>query len=188
MRYPPGEISGWRLFLQDPLNVAHLSQQILPKGLVWHDWRERRGELFQAVNLEKNMMGLLLGLIITVAAFNIITSLSLLVMEKQSEVAILQTLGLTRRQVMAVFVVQGASSGIIGAFVGALLGILLANYLNQWIPLLGLMADGVVLPVAIQLSQVITIVFFAILLALLSTLYPAWRAASTPPVEALRYE
>src|SRR5699024_1950872 len=94
MRYPQGDITGWRLFLDQPLKVDVLSQQTLPEGLVWTDWRERKGEFFQAVKMEKNMMGLLLSLIIAVAAFNIITSLSLLVMEKQAEVAILKTLGL----------------------------------------------------------------------------------------------
>lgn len=90
MRYPAGHITGWRLFLNEPLKVDTLSQQNLPDGLIWTDWRERKGEFFQAVKMEKNMMGLLLSLIIAVAAFNIITSLSLLVMEKQAEVAILK--------------------------------------------------------------------------------------------------
>ena len=93
MRYPAGNITGWRLFLQQPLAVDTLSQQALPAGTVWKDWRDRKGELFQAVRMEKNMMGLLLSLIVAVAAFNIITSLGLLVMEKQGEVAILQTQG-----------------------------------------------------------------------------------------------
>ncbi|WP_139778925.1 FtsX-like permease family protein, partial [Salmonella enterica] len=94
----------------------------LPQGTKWQDWRERKGELFQAVRMEKNMMGLLLSLIVAVAAFNIITSLGLMVMEKQGEVAILQTQGLTPRQIMMVFMVQGASAGIIGALLGAALG------------------------------------------------------------------
>ncbi|MCX2958360.1 MAG: lipoprotein-releasing system transmembrane subunit LolC, partial [Serratia symbiotica] len=93
MRYPAGNITGWRLFLQQPLMVDTLSQQTLPQGTEWKDWRERKGELFKAVHMEKNMMGLLLSLIVAFAAFNIITSLGLLVMEKQSEVAILQTQG-----------------------------------------------------------------------------------------------
>ena len=112
MRYPAGNITGWRLWLNEPLKVDVLSQQTLPAGTEWKDWRERKGELFQAVRMEKNMMGLLLSLIVAVAAFNIITSLGLMVMEKQGEVAILQTQGLTPRQIMAVFMVQGASAGI----------------------------------------------------------------------------
>lgn len=188
MRYPAGNITGWRLFLNQPLAVDTLSKQTLPEGTQWQDWRDRKGELFQAVRMEKNMMGLLLSLIVAVAAFNIITSLGLMVMEKQGEVAILQTQGLTRRQIMAVFIVQGASAGIIGALLGALLGTLLASQLNNLMPVIGAVLDGAALPVAIEPLQVIVIALVAMAVALLSTLYPSWRAAATQPAEALRYE
>ncbi|EPH6760749.1 lipoprotein-releasing ABC transporter permease subunit LolC [Cronobacter dublinensis] len=188
MRYPAGNITGWRLWLNEPLKVDALSQQTLPAGTEWHDWRDRKGELFQAVRMEKNMMGLLLSLIVAVAAFNIITSLGLMVMEKQGEVAILQTQGLTRRQIMAVFMVQGASAGVIGALFGALLGALLASQLNNLMPVIGAFLDGAALPVVIEPLQVIGIVLAAMAVALLSTLYPSWRAAATEPAEALRYE
>ena len=179
MRYP--------LWLDQPLQVDTLSQQTLPPGTQWQDWRERKGELFQAVRMEKNMMGLLLSLIVAVAAFNIITSLGMMVMEKQGEVAILQTQGLTPRQIMAVFMVQGASAGIVGALLGAVLGALLASQLNNLMPI-GAFLDGAALPVAIEPLQVIVIALVAMVLALLSTLYPSWRAAATQPAEALRYE
>lgn len=188
MRYPLGNITGWRLWLAEPLKVDVLSQQTLPQGTEWKDWRERKGELFQAVRMEKNMMGLLLSLIIAVAAFNIITSLGLLIMEKQGEVAILQTQGLTRRQIVAVFMVQGASAGIIGTLLGTLLGVLLASQLNNLMPVIGLFLDGAALPVDINVWQVVTIALSAMIVALLSTLYPSWRAAAVQPAEALRYE
>ena len=188
MRYPVGNITGWRLWLNEPLKVDTLSQQTLPQGTKWQDWRERKGELFQAVRMEKNMMGLLLSLIVAVAAFNIITSLGLMVMEKQGEVAILQTQGLTPRQIMMVFMVQGASAGIIGALLGAVLGALLASQLNNLMPIIGVLLDGAALPVAIEPLQVIVIALVAMAIALLSTLYPSWRAAATQPAEALRYE
>ncbi|ECE6547683.1 lipoprotein-releasing ABC transporter permease subunit LolC [Salmonella bongori] len=188
MRYPAGHITGWRLWLDEPLKVDTLSQQTLPSGTKWQDWRERKGELFQAVRMEKNMMGLLLSLIVAVAAFNIITSLGLMVMEKQGEVAILQTQGLTPRQIMMVFMVQGASAGIIGALLGAALGALLASQLNNLMPIIGAFLDGAALPVAIEPLQVIVIALVAMAIALLSTLYPSWRAAATQPAEALRYE
>ncbi|MDE9563403.1 lipoprotein-releasing ABC transporter permease subunit LolC [Xenorhabdus bovienii] len=187
-RYPIDNITGWRLYLNQPLTVDVLSQQTLPEGLVWQDWRERKGEFFQAVRMEKNMMGLLLSLIIAVAAFNIITSLSLLVMEKQGEIAILQTQGLTRRQVMAIFMIQGGSAGIIGALLGTGLGVLLSSQLNSLMPLVGLLTDGIQLPVAIDITQVVLIATSAMLISLLSTLYPSWRAAAIQPAEALRYE
>ncbi|MEQ9968339.1 lipoprotein-releasing ABC transporter permease subunit LolC [Pectobacterium carotovorum] len=188
MRYPANHITGWRLWLEKPLSVDTLSTQTLPEGTVWKDWRERKGELFQAVRMEKNMMGLLLSLIVAVAAFNIITSLGLLVMEKQGEVAILQTQGLTQRQIMMVFMVQGGSAGVIGALLGALLGTLLASQLNTLMPVLGVLLDGAALPVAIDPVQVVTIAISAMVIALLSTLYPSWRAAAVQPAEALRYE
>ncbi|WP_413730694.1 lipoprotein-releasing ABC transporter permease subunit LolC [Sodalis sp. RH22] len=188
MRYPAGNITGWRLWLQKPLDVEAVSRQQLPEGTQWKDWRERKGELFQAVRMEKNMMGLLLSLIVAVAAFNIITSLGLLVMEKQGEVAILQTLGLTRRQVMLVFMVQGAGAGIIGALLGTGLGVLLASQLNNLMPVIGAFLDGAELPVDIDSLQVATIAVLAMVVALLSTLYPSWRAAAVHPAEALRYE
>lgn len=188
MRYPAGNITGWRLWLNEPLKVDELSQQTLPEGTVWKDWRERKGELFQAVRMEKNMMGLLLSLIIAVAAFNIITSLGLMVMEKQGEVAILQTQGLNRRQIMAVFMIQGASAGIVGALLGAVLGALLASQLNNLMPVIGALLDGAALPVAIEPLQVVGIALAAMAIALLSTVYPSWRAAATQPAEALRYE
>lgn len=125
------------------------------------------------------MMGLLLSLIVAVAAFNIITSLGLMVMEKQGEVAILQTQGLTPRQIMMVFMVQGASAGIIGAILGAALGALLASQLNNLMPIIGVLLDGAALPVAIEPLQVIVIALVAMAIALLSTLYPSWRCRHT---------
>ena len=188
MRYPPGTITGWRLFLQLPLTVEKLSHQALPAGTRWTDWRERKGELFAAVRMEKNIMGLLLSLIIAVAAFNIITSLGLLVLEKQAEVAILQTQGLNRWQVMAVFTLQGAGAGIIGTVLGVTFGILLASQLNIVLPIFGFLVDGASLPVAIEPLQVMNIALLAMIIALLSAIYPSWHAATAPPVEALRYE
>jgi len=109
-------------------------------------------------------------------------------MEKQGEVAILKTQGLPRRQIMALFMVQGASAGIIGARRGAVRGVVLATQLNTIMPALGLMLDGGSLPVDIEPMQVVVIALVAMVIALLSTLYPSWRAAAAQPAEALRYE
>lgn len=188
MRYPAGEVTGWRLWLQQPLAVDQLSAQPLPDGIVWKDWRDRKGELFQAMRIEKNTMSLLLSMIVAVAIFNIITSLGLLVMEKQAEVAILQTQGMTYRQVMLVFIAQGASAGTVGTLLGTGLGVLLASQLNRLTPVIGALLDGAVLPVAIEPLQVTVIALSAIAVSLFSTLYPSWYAASIHPAEALRYE
>ncbi|CAB5586331.1 lipoprotein-releasing ABC transporter permease subunit LolC [Providencia hangzhouensis] len=188
LRYPAGHITGWRLYLDEPLQVDVLSQQALPDGLVWKDWRERKGEFFQAVRMEKNMMGLLLSLIIAVAAFNIITSLSLLVMEKQGEVAILKTLGLKRWRILMIFMIQGAGAGVIGSLIGTILGTILSSQLNVIMPLIGLLPKGVSLPIVLDYSGILIIALSAMLISLLATLYPSWRAAAVQPAEALRYE
>lgn len=154
------------------------------------DWRAQRGELFQAVKMEKNMMGLMLGLIIGVAAFNIISALIMVVMEKQSEVAILKTQGMTNHQILAIFMVQGSSSGVIGAVFGGILGTLLSVNLNTVMSIIGvrLSAIGGSLPVVIEPVQIIIVIIGAILLSLLATVFPSYRAASVRPAEALRYE
>ena len=190
LRFKPGQITGWRLFVDDPFVVAELANQPLPEGITWSDWREQRGELFQAVKMEKNMMGLMLGLIIGVAAFNIISALIMVVMEKQAEVAILKTQGMSSRQVLMVFMVQGASSGVIGAIIGGLLGTVLALNLNALLTVMGvnLISAGGHLPVVISPLQIVLVIVGAIILSLLATVFPSYRAASVRPAEALRYE
>lgn len=190
LRFDDTTISGWRVFLHDPFDVADLSQTSLPTGWQWRDWREQRGELFQAVRMEKNIMGLMLGLIVGVAAFNIISALIMVVMEKQAEVAILKTQGMSDRQILMIFMVQGASSGVIGAVVGGTLGIVLAMNLNTLLDSVGvaLFALGGELPVVINPLQIIAVISLAILLSFMATLFPSYRASAVKPAEALRYE
>jgi lipoprotein-releasing system permease protein len=139
--------------------------------------------------MEKNMMGLMLGLIVGVAAFNIISALIMVVMEKQSEVAILKTQGMNNRQILIIFMVQGASSGVIGALVGGMFGVLIAANLNTILETLGIvMYAGSSLPVMIDPIQITTVIVLAVALSLLATLFPAYRASSVKPAEALRYE
>lgn len=188
LRYPADTITSWRLFLEKPLKIAEVTNTPLPEGLQFKDWRVKRGELFQAIKMEKNVMGLLISLIVIVAAFNIITSLSLLVMEKQGEVAILKTQGLSRFQIMSIFMIQGATSGVIGTILGSVFGLLLAYYLNEIMQALGLSFAGIKLPSLIEPTQIVFIIIGLLMLSLLSTLYPAYRAAKIQPAEALRYE
>ncbi|GAD79284.1 lipoprotein-releasing ABC transporter permease subunit LolC [Vibrio ezurae] len=184
------QMSGWRLYLDDPFAVSQLANQPLKEGWVWQDWRAQRGELFQAVKMEKSMMGLMLGLIVGVAAFNIISALIMVVMEKQAEVAILKTQGMSKQQVMGIFVVQGASSGVVGAVFGGVLGVTLASHLNSLLQAIGvsLYTYGGSLPILIEYQQVLLVVGLAVCLSVVATLYPSYRAASVKPAEALRYE
>lgn len=186
LRIPENEVQGKRLFLTEPFQVTELPQFFPQDEFKISDWREQKGEFFQAVRMEKNMMGLLISLIIIVAISNIVTSLSLMVVDKQGEIAILQTQGLTKPQVTQIFVAQGAIVGIIGALLGGLLGWLATTYLSDLLILIN--PAGVLLPTEIDLSQVAIIVLSSIGLSLICTLYPAYRASKIEPAEALRYE
>lgn len=190
IRHPKSQPPDLRLFLSDPFDVSKIEKIALEKGYAWSDWRALRGELFQAVKMEKYMMGLMLSLIILVASFNIISALIMVVMEKQSEVAILKTQGMTTGAIVAVFMVQGASSGAIGAVLGGMSGVLLAINLNAIMQILqvNLFGEGFLLPVNIQFEQVLFIVLSAIALSILAALFPSIKAASVGPAEALRYE
>lgn len=186
----PKEQWDHRLFVKDPFDVPYLSQKAQQLGLEWSDWRALRGELFQAVRMEKNMMALMLSLIVLVAAFNIISALIMVVMEKQSEVAILKTQGMQPRAIVAIFVVQGALSGVIGAILGGVIGALVAKNINEIMQLFHVnwLGNHIGLPVVIKPEQIILIVLSAILLSLFATLFPSLKAASVCPAEALRYE
>ena len=162
------------------------------------DWSEENANLFRALKMEKTVMAILLSLIIAMGAFNLVSSQVMLVTDKQADIAILRTLGLTPAQVMQVFMVQGSLIGVIGTVAGVIGGIVLT--LNLGAILKGieqvfgiqLLPEDVYyitgLPTDLQASDVVTIACVALAMAFVATLYPAWRAARTAPAEALRYE
>lgn len=184
MRIQPQQAQGYRLFLNDPFQITELSQHFPTQKIT--DWRVQKGEFFQAVRMEKNMMGLLISLIIVVAISNIVTSLSLMVVDKQGEIAILQTQGLTKSQVRSVFIYQGLLVGFVGTLLGAILGVLATLNLTEIVSAVN--PQGVFLPTELSFVQMIFVIGFSLLLSLLSTLYPAYRAAKVEPAAALRYE
>ena len=194
IRIAKNQITGLRLYLDDPFDIQSWSPPVMAAGQTITDWRNTHGELFAAVKMEKNMIWLLLCLIICVAAFNILSSSVMVVSDKNAEVAILKTLGISDLNLNLIFIIQGAWSGIIGALIGTGLGLLLSSYINESIAFLGLhlLSDASggarLLPVLHQPLQIIVIMFGAMLLSLLATLYPAYRAGKVSPVEALRYE
>lgn len=190
-----------RLYLDDAFNaskvVANLKtlqqqgQGILPASIQFHTWNESQGALFSAVNMEKNMMWLMLSLIVAVAAFNIVSALVMVVINKQGEIGILRTLGLSRLGVIKIFITQGMVNGLWGVLLGSLFGILLTLNLNSILTLLGvnLFGFGVqVLPVILDWYDVFAIVSAAMLMSFVATLYPAYQASITQPAEVLRNE
>ncbi|MDO3382716.1 lipoprotein-releasing ABC transporter permease subunit [Gilvimarinus algae] len=162
------------------------------------DWSQTQGSLFQAVKMEKLLIGVLLSIIVVVAAFNIVSSLVLMVADKRSDIAVLRTLGLNSRQVMGIFMVQGSGVGVIGIVSGAIVGVLVALNISALVAAIerftGLRVfDPNVyfishLPSELYWSDVWTICSLALALSLLASLYPAWRAGRVQPAEALRYE
>lgn len=162
------------------------------------DWTMSHANFFQAVQIEKRMMFIILTLIVAVAAFNIISTLVMAVTDKQADIAILRTLGASPRSIMAIFMVQGSLIGVIGTLAGVVSGVLLALNVETVVPWIE-QAVGMdlfpadvyyisELPSKLNWTDVWTIGGVALVLAFLATLYPSWRAANTEPAEALRYE
>lgn len=162
------------------------------------DWSQTQGSLFQAVKMEKIVIAALLCIIIAVAAFNIVSSLVLMVADKRSDIAVLRTLGLNARQVMAIFVVQGSAVGVAGTLIGALIGCVVAQTLNRIMNFFEALFGWQIfnpdvffitqLPSVLMWQDVAFICGLALTLSVVATLYPAYRAAKIEPAEALRYE
>lgn len=192
MRRPEQSVQGFQLQLQDAFLAPQVSAEFESFGdYEVTDWREQFGQLFSAVAMEKRMMWLMLALIIAVAAFNTLSALVMVVNEKRHDIAILQTIGLTQRQVRRIFLLQGAYNGIVGTFIGVLFGLLVSHYLNSILTQLGvnlLAISPAGLPVDIQSQQIVTVACASLLLCLAATFYPAHVAANTQPSEALRYD
>ncbi len=192
MRTKPQDISETRLFLQDAFAYQPVVDAITALGLDSHNWRARQGPLFDAVKMEKNMMALMLLLIVAVAAFNIVSALVMVVTEKQGDIAILRTQGMTAGNVMQVFLYNGLYNGIKGTLFGVVGGLLLVNQLNNLLKVLGIPLmfgpNGMGLPVDLRWQQVGILVVFSLLLCFIATLYPALRAMKVNPASALKYE
>lgn len=196
-----GQAEGVRLkfssIFDAPTAMAEIRKE-LPGFFRSSDWTRTHGNLFQAIQLEKKMIGLLLFLIVLVAAFNIVSTLVMVVTDKKSDVAILRTLGATPSLIMRIFMVQGTVIGVFGTFAGVLLGVVLAltiSDLVSWFESIfgfNLLSAEVYfisyLPSDLQWLDVLQITLSALILCFLATIYPAYRASKTEPAEALRYE
>ena len=194
-------VSGVRLRLDDLFASRSVARELMAKldpSYFATDWTRSHANFFRAVEIEKRVMFIILLLIVAVAAFNIVSTLVMLVTDKQADIAILRTLGASPRSIIEVFMVQGTLIGVIGTFAGLVLGVLVGFNVDTVVPfienLLGFkfLAKDIYyisdLPSDVQLGDVTTIGIVSLVLSFLATLYPSWRASRTNPAEALRYE
>lgn len=194
-------VSGIHVNIKDVYAAPKISERLLfdlGAGVKTSNWTDQFGAFFRAVSMEKTMMFFILLLIIAVAVFNLVCTLVMVVNDKESDIAILRTMGATPEMIMKIFIVQGAIVGVVGTFLGVLGGIALAMHVTGMVNWLQdvfhvhFLSSNVYfvdyLPSEIQPWDVIKISFSSLLLSLLATIYPSWRASRTEPVEALRYE
>ena len=193
--------TGVQLKLADLHQARAVAQQLssqLPPGLLVRDWTRTNRNWFDAVQLEKRLMFIILTLIVAVAAFNLVSTLVMTVTDKRADIAILRTLGASPRSVMGIFVVQGAASGVIGTLSGVAFGLLVAVNIGTLVPAVERLLGMAFLPGSVylisrmpsdpRLSDVMPIALISLALAFVATLYPSWRASRVKPAEALRYE
>lgn len=201
--YRMGEdrVSGVRLKLNDmfqaPQVVNELSS-IMPANMFISDWTRQHANYFRAIQIEKRMLSLILALIIAVAAFNIVSTLVMAVTDKQSDIAILRTLGASPRSIMKIFIVQGTFIGVVGTALGVIGGVLLAYNVGdvvafiEWIFNVQFLSREVyyisTIPSDPQFADIATVATVSFVLSLLATIYPSYRASKVNPAEALRYE
>ena len=197
----PGQVTQVQVMTRDAENVGPVRAAIekaMDGGVRVMDWTQSNNAFFGAVQVEQNVMFLILTLIILVAAFNVISSLIMMVKDKSADIAVLRTLGATRGAIMRIFLMCGASVGITGTFAGTGLGIVFCLNIEHIRQLLQRITGTDLfnaevyylehLPAKLIWSQVAEVIAMALALSLLATLYPSWRAAKTDPVEALRHE
>ena len=194
-------VSGVRLKLHDLFQAPRVARELAQQldGIYYvSDWTRSHANFFRAVKTEKMVMFIILSLIVGVAAFNIVSTLVMVVQDKQADIAILRTLGASPRSIMAIFMVQGSIIGIVGTLLGVAGGVALALNVERLVPILeALMGQQFLspdvyyisdLPSELKWTDVTRISLLSLTLGLLSTIYPAWRASRVQPAEALRYE
>jgi lipoprotein-releasing system permease protein len=196
-----GDVTAIEVYTDDPDHIDRfrkLVTEAAQRPIFMIDWRQRNATFFNALQVERNVMFLILTLIVLVAALNIVSGLIMLVKDKGSDIAILRTMGATQGSIMRVFLITGASIGVVGTIVGLLLGIVVCLNVESirqflsWLTNTELFSPELYflskLPADMDTGETTAVVVMALALSLLATLYPSWRAARLDPVEALRYE
>jgi lipoprotein-releasing system permease protein len=196
-----GDVTAIEVYIDQPDRVERF-RQLIPtaaeRPIFMIDWRQRNATFFNALQVERNVMFLILTLIVLVAALNIVSGLIMLVKDKGQDIAILRTMGATQGSILRVFLITGASIGVVGTLVGFLLGTLICLNVESirqflsWLTSTELFSPELYflsrLPADMDAGETTAVVAMALALSLLATLYPSWRAARLDPVEALRYE
>jgi lipoprotein-releasing system permease protein len=195
------DVTAIEVYIEDPDKVASYRDLIAAaagRPIVITDWRQRNATFFGALQVERNVMFLILTLIVLVAAFNIVSGMIMLVKDKGSDIAILRTMGASQSAILRIFLITGASIGVVGTFVGFLLGTVVCLNVESirqflsWLTSTDLFPLELYflsrLPADMDVKETTAVVVMALALALLATLYPSWRAARLDPVEALRYQ
>ena len=196
-----GQVSQVEIFVSDMNALPFVQQEVvskLPRSQVAVDWKHSNSAFFNAIEVERNVMFLILTLIIIVAAFNIISGLIMLVRDKSKDIAILRTMGASRRSIMTIFLIDGLFVGVVGTLAGLSVGLLVSYNIEPIRQFLGRLAGQDLfsaeiyflsqLPSKTDMKEVIAVTVMALSLSFLATLYPSWKASKTDPVEALRYE
>jgi lipoprotein-releasing system permease protein len=196
-----GDVTALEVYTEHPDRVDTYRKAVetaAQRPIFMIDWRQRNATFFTALQVERNVMFLILTLIVLVAALNIVSGLIMLVKDKGQDIAILRTMGATQGAIMRVFLITGAAIGVLGTFVGFLLGVVVSLNIESlrqfmsWLTSTDLFSPELYflshLPADMDSSETIAVVVMALTLSLLATLYPSWRAARLDPVEALRYE
>ena len=197
----PDRVSGIELYINDPDDAPIVKAEmtrILPEKTAVFDWMDRNRNFLNALQVERNVMFLILTLIILVAAFNIISSMIMLVRSKNADIAVLRTMGLGRTSLLKIFLLTGTSIGIIGTIVGSLLGLLFCWNIDGIKSFIENLTGSKLfsaeiyflskLPAVVEPTEVGVVIVMTLTLSLLASLYPAWRACAIAPAEVLRYE
>jgi lipoprotein-releasing system permease protein len=196
-----GDVTAIEVYIDNPDRVDRYKDLVTnaaARPIFMIDWRQRNATFFNALQVERNVMFIILSLIVLVAAFNIVSGLTMLVKDKGSDIGILRTMGATQGSIMRVFMITGASIGVNGTLIGFLLAVLICLNIESirrflsWLTNTDLFSPELYflshLPAELDWGETSAVVVMALALSFLATLYPAWRAARLDPVEALRYE
>ena len=196
-----GGPTGIQIRIEDPQDAREAGNwlsAVMPSEIIVNDWTRTNRNWFDAVQLEKKLMFIILTLIVAVAAFNLVSTLVMTVTDKTADIAILMTIGATRRSIMTIFMLEGATAGLIGTSVGLVIGLLLAYHIDVIVTFIERLFSTQFLPSSVyiissmptdpQSGDIVPITIISLIMAFIATLYPSWRASQVQPAQALRHE